>query len=188
MQPRLSNPRTYYWGEAVEVYDEIRRPKERWRFDMAAVEKAMQGMTSVLDLPVGTGRFLPVYKKVGAEPYGVDVSEDMVRKATENGFPNCKVGDIINIPMEDQSVDAIVCIRLMIHLQPEDAYPGIQEFKRVAKKRIIIDARLGSSTTIPYRGTIMHSRKDFLRQFDGWKLNQSIGAAHYPVMAFDRAE
>lgn len=188
MQPRLSDPRKYYWGEVVEQYDDIRRPKERWRFDMTGLPVLLEGMKSVLDCPVGTGRFLPIYQKLGIEPQGVDVSADMVAKATANGFPNCQVGDAVALPLEDQSVDVVVCTRLMIHLQPEDAYPAIQEFKRVARRRVIIDARLGQVTQVPFRGTILHSRAEFMKQFEsgGWKVWKSIGRPHYPLLAFDR--
>lgn len=179
---RYRDPRKYYAGRIADEYDVKRIPKERWGFDMQSLPKMLSGIESVLDCPVGTGRFLPIYNEAGIDATGVDVSEDMLEKSRIRGFSSLQVGDATALPFEDKRFDAVVCIRLFIHLQPDDMRQAAAEFCRVAKKAIVIDAKISSHTTVPYRGAITHSRESFLAAFEGWRIEKSSGPSHYPMM------
>ncbi len=82
---------------------------------------------TVLDLGSGAGIdcFLAA-KKTGAagKVIGVDMTEEMVKKATDNarkyGFSNIefRLGEIENLPLEDDSVDVIIS-NCVINLSPD---------------------------------------------------------------------
>ena len=83
----------------------------------------------VLDLGSGAGfdAFLAA-KKVGSrgKVFGVDMTDEMLEKAKENakkgGFTNVefKKGDIENLPLDDNSVDAVIS-NCVINLAPDKA-------------------------------------------------------------------
>lgn len=95
----------------------------------------------VLDLGSGAGfdAFLAV-KKVGAsgKVIGVDMAEEMIKKARENvkkyNYDNVefKLGDIENLPIEDNSIDVIIS-NCVINLAP-DKEKVFKEAYRVLKK------------------------------------------------------
>ena len=101
----------------------------------------------VLDLGSGAGVdvFLAA-NKVGSKGYviGVDMTEEMVKRANETakkyGYENVefKLGDIENLPLEDNSVDVIIS-NCVINLSP-DKLRTYQEAYRVLKPggRILI--------------------------------------------------
>jgi len=94
----------------------------------------------VLDLGSGAGFdcFLAV-KKVGVKGMviGIDMTEDMIEKATENaekyGYDNVefRLGDIDNLPVKSNSVDVIIS-NCVINLAP-DKSKVFQEAYRVLK-------------------------------------------------------
>ncbi|QLJ52795.1 MAG: Arsenite S-adenosylmethyltransferase [Candidatus Fermentimicrarchaeum limneticum] len=95
---------------------------------------------TVLDL--GTGAGIDVFlaaNKVGPEGYviGVDMTEEMIKKANKtakkHGYKNVefRVGEIENLPVEDNSVDVIIS-NCVINLSP-DKLRTYQEAYRVLK-------------------------------------------------------
>ncbi len=95
----------------------------------------------VLDLGSGAGFdcFLAA-KKVGqtGKVIGVDMTEEMVKRARDNakkqGYDNVefKLGDIENLPIEDNSIDAVIS-NCVINLAPDKA-KVFKEVYRVLKK------------------------------------------------------
>jgi len=102
---------------------------------------------TVLDLGAGTGIdvFLAA-NKVGSEGHviGIDMTEEMIKRANETakkyGYKNVefKLGEIENLPLEDNSVDVITS-NCVINLSP-DKLRTYQEAYRVLKPggRILI--------------------------------------------------
>jgi SAM-dependent methyltransferase len=105
-----------------------------------ALSNMKEGDT-VLDLGSGTGfdSFLAA-RKVGTKGkvIGVDITPEMVEKAKENakksGFTNVKfkLGDIENLPLENESVDVIIS-NCVINLAP-DKRKVFSEANRVLKQ------------------------------------------------------
>lgn len=84
----------------------------------------------VLDAGVGEGLFLSTVSTT--EKVGIELSRIRVRRAKEL-FPNLKiqVGDVRNMPYNDNSFDLIVCSEVLEHV---DGYEkAIEEFKRCLK-------------------------------------------------------
>ncbi len=73
----------------------------------------------VLDLACGTGDFVRALAKLGHTPVGVDLSYGMMAAAPEPG--RYVQGDLLALPVADNSVDAAVCgyaLRNLVSLPP----------------------------------------------------------------------
>lgn len=131
-----------------------------------ALAELKEGET-VLDLGAGSG--IDVFlasKKVGTTGFviGVDMTEDMVRKAREIasqfGYQNVefRLGEIENLPVQDNSIDVIIS-NCVINLSP-DKLRSYQEAFRVLKPggRVLI-SDLVTEGEIP---------EDIKRSFAAW--------------------
>ncbi len=78
----------------------------------------LQSSSTVLDLACGTGDFCRELNKAGHQALGVDLSLGMLQAAKTNA-PLLQ-GDLLTLPIADQSVDAAVCgfaLRNLVDLQ-----------------------------------------------------------------------
>jgi len=77
-----------YDGERAFTYEKTRVNNEAWQWQQVAVESILHRYKPchVLDAPVGTGRFFGVYREIGADVIGIDVSRDMLDIARAKGF------------------------------------------------------------------------------------------------------
>lgn len=121
------------WAPVYDVvYDKLTEPAAR-----AAVNAAMACGPKVLEAGVGTGLALGYYP-AHAEVYGVDLSEDMLRRAKEKverrGLRHVKslqVMDVTRIGFKDASFDAVTA-QFLITLVPRPE-SALDEFARVLK-------------------------------------------------------
>jgi len=136
-----------YQGEVADKYVEKRRTKNKWwaehRHIIPLLSDLPQG-TSVLDVPVGTGRFIPLYEFLGFHVHGWDINADMLKEAAkvvrgENVY--LRRGNALALDAPDQSYDVAVCIRLFRWLSKDEVVRVIKELQRVAKRRVIFNAR-----------------------------------------------
>lgn len=137
--------RKTYYGAKASTYDHGRGTEDRWLRENAAVASFMRGVSgSVLDIPVGTGRFLHLYRGLGLSVIGMDVSEEMMRQARAKD-PTAVLcyGDIMKIGMSDQAVDTAVCIRLLSLITEFEMAAAMRELARVTRDRLIISLRIG---------------------------------------------
>lgn len=125
--------RKKYLGKTAAQYDKKREVKSVWKNEQMAVEHMLDGATgaSVLDAPVGTGRFLNFYANQSMIVTGVDSSDDMLEVARSK-IPQwydeilLLKGDIFNPPLFPSArFDFGVCTRFIHHLHPEDMQRAI---------------------------------------------------------------
>lgn len=114
------------------VYDKLTEPAAR-----AAVEAARACGPRVLEAGVGTGLALGYYPR-DTELHGVDLSEDMLRRAqdkvTKRGLTHVKslqVMDVTRLGFPDASFDAVTA-QFLITLVPEPER-ALDEFARVLR-------------------------------------------------------
>jgi ubiquinone/menaquinone biosynthesis C-methylase UbiE len=142
-----------YRGDIARDYEARRRSDLHWKKEDAAAEAMLamaraEGAASVLDLPVGTGRFAPLYGKLGMKLTGVDISEDMLKEARaacdRAGLDDAvlKIGDALSIDLPDKSVDVALCVRLMQHLDYGAFETVVGELQRVARTHILLGIHL----------------------------------------------
>ncbi len=95
----------------------------------------------VLDLGCGSGRHTIFLAQQGFEVYGIDISEEGIRKTSshlkKHGLKaHLKVGDIyLRLPYSDNFFDAIVCIHTLHHNDIEGIERLIMELKRILKQK-----------------------------------------------------
>lgn len=137
-----------YKGEVAADYDRQRQRNRKWKKETEVVRKITSGMdpgTVILDVPIGTGRFLPIYQKNSIRAIGLDISMDMIRQAQKKmgGAGNIPViiGDARHLPMASKSVDYIICIRLLNWVTTPTAKEIIRELHRVARNGIVVGFR-----------------------------------------------
>jgi 2-polyprenyl-3-methyl-5-hydroxy-6-metoxy-1,4-benzoquinol methylase len=96
----------------------------------------------VLDVGTGTGRAALVLARAGARVTGVDPSEEMLavarsRAVAEGASVSFRLGDAHALEFPDQSFDAVVCLRVLMHAP--DWRRCTAELCRVAGRLVILD-------------------------------------------------
>lgn len=116
---------------------------------MAAVKKLVADFkpgSSIFDMPLGTGRFMELYRENNHPLFASDISMDMLLEARKkreqsNESSNFMIADAESLALNDNAVDYVVCIRLLNWL-PKNVYiPVINELARVSRKGIVIGFR-----------------------------------------------
>jgi ubiquinone/menaquinone biosynthesis C-methylase UbiE len=143
----------YRSAEVAEDYDfhrfgsrdRRRRNAAKW----AAISQALRytrKVKTVLDIPCGTGRFTGDIANLGYRVVGSDVSYEMIAKGVENTGENKRVAGFVQadaerLPLPARSIDCIVCIRFMLHVNLATRHRILCEMRRVTKRWIVIDYR-----------------------------------------------
>src|SRR5918999_1741625 len=131
--PALMRKAYARWAPIYDVvYDRLTEPAAR-----CAVEAAMACGPRILEAGVGTGLSLGYYRPE-AEVYGVDLSEDMLRRARDKvvrrGLTHVRslqVMDVCRLGYADETFDAVTA-QFLITLVP-DPEGALREFARVLK-------------------------------------------------------
>ncbi len=185
-----------YSGNVAVTYDKKRSKRKKWKREMAVMQTLISRFkrgASIIDVPVGTGRFLPFYYDSQHRVLGIDISMDMLRQAKAKALDaaqdqpggaknkmNFAIGDAESIPLADKSVDYVICIRLLNWVTKPISKTIIKEFKRVASEGIILGfrslqpmtssnfIRLGAADMLP-------TPRQVSRWFKGsWKLARRV--------------
>jgi SAM-dependent methyltransferase len=127
------NGKYAYFGDIVTNYDNDRKIERIWFKENKIVKRLLKKYApiSILDLPVGTGRFFELYQKLDTikTVIGIDISEDMLLYSKQKAVNMCldnkfilQKGDAeaLNIP----PVECIICFRLA-HLLPDDILTNV---------------------------------------------------------------
>ncbi len=127
---------------------EFWRRLSNWR-DHQVCAKALKiagNPKSILDMPCGTGRFWDLLTKdPDCKLWASDNSQDMINAGLKFRPPEIArrfetfQGSAFDLPVEDNFVESIFCIRLMHHIgEHEDRLKLLSELARVASDSIII--------------------------------------------------
>lgn len=187
--PAVSQPSgaDKYYGSIATGYDAKREDNPKWIAEQRIIEGLLADFapgTRVLDVPIGTGRFIEAYRAKGFDVLGVDKSTDMLAQAMQKaaGDPHIAFlnGDVRALDIGSQTFDVGVMCRLTRWLSPEDCKKALRELQRVCRKRIILTARVADHP---------HARTEalFKEALDGWEMTQSIEGhePQYRVLVFE---
>jgi len=144
----------YQSSEVAADYDEhrFRTPQRQRRNERKwnAIQKALaltEGVRSVIDLPCGTGRFTGHLARAGFEVVGSDISVERMNQASglANG-QNANIkgyvrADAEAMPFATKSVDCLMSIRFLFHVDPQSRRRMLREFGRVSRRWIVADYR-----------------------------------------------
>lgn len=138
-----------YWGAIASDYNRWRLSSPLrhyvWEREFRTLEKIVREQirpnSTILDAPTGTGRFVPLFRDLGHQVTGVDISRDMLQMhpAQPGQVQGSLVrGDCEALPFRDATFDYVVSLRFLGHVPPEARSNVLLEFKRVASQGIIV--------------------------------------------------
>ena len=146
-----------YYGKTAMDYEAVRTKQPWWTVEQNEMKDLLAGLPrdlSVVDIPFGTGRFVPYYLERGFDVYGLDASKDMISSAQAllgDDFEKCTTttGLSHDLPFEDGQFDLLVSTRFLRDIiLYRDVKKTLAEFARVTSKFAIL--QLGIKLTEPY--------------------------------------
>lgn len=140
---------------------------------------------SILDVPCGSGKLMPTLIETGSSVIGMDFSEDMlsIMRSKAPSSVTAINADIRSLPLEDNSIDIVVCNRFLHRIPPEIHLETLKEIYRVSNEYAILYfsikgflmkyvISLEKNLNIGDRGDIFYmSRKSIQEELDlnGWE-------------------
>lgn len=162
---RLRDRRETYRGGKAKRYEETRQG-EFWDLEQAAMARILDGFGTpgmpLLDCPVGTGRFLPLYDELGLMVVGVDLSPDMLKQAERKGSTATLLeGSLFDLNFDDDAFDVAVCVRFLNWLQTDELTDALTSLSRVAP--LVIAGAGTKNGDVPLRSVqCIHEEPDWL--------------------------
>lgn len=152
--------RSHYRSKAASGYDQrrtaTRSRRRKWVAEMAALDAVLREFragATLLDVPCGTGRFLPLVRDHGLPWIGGDISLDMLHLVRSSGGPETSPPplfccDAECLPFPDRAFDYVMSFRFL-NLLPEKALQNVlRELGRVARRGVIAEIRLAGTAPL----------------------------------------
>ena len=111
-----------YYNDTAFRYERKRMRQDWWHVEQREMRSLLDTLPtelSVVDVPFGTGRFVPFYAELGYKIAGLDVSYDMLAAAKqalgEELYDQCTcvTGDAAKLPYADEQFNLIVSTRFL---------------------------------------------------------------------------
>jgi hypothetical protein len=139
-----------YSGEGATAYEHIRRDA-KWDREEKAFDElySLVRPKSVLDCPVGTGRFIDRYVRDGVRALGADLSPDMLAEAARKIPPGADIrllrADILEPNVSSalgRDHDLIVCVRFVYALPRDDLTTLFRNFAATGARHLLVGVRM----------------------------------------------
>jgi SAM-dependent methyltransferase len=127
------------FNQISEIYDETREPMGAEALDRAAAILSGDGVATILEAGVGTGRIAVPLQRRGFRLFGVDLARGMLSKARAKGVQDLVLADANHLPLRDGEFDAALMAHV-IHLL-ENPGETFESLRRVATKEIVVFVR-----------------------------------------------
>jgi ubiquinone/menaquinone biosynthesis C-methylase UbiE len=154
--PAAYPARHRYQGEVAERYLEHRAGDRKWRLEQEVMQRLIAALppgSAILDLPIGTGRYLELYAAGGHRVVGLDISPDMLRLSRDGAGADAIAGlvrgDAAAIPLRDGAVDYVVSTRLMNWFPAPVFARAVAELARVASRGLVLGVREVQRIALP---------------------------------------
>lgn len=142
----MHNKKISYDSNVALTYNSDRKHEDHWLKENEFIANYFSDKDThtLLDIPVGTGRFFQYYPSQ-AKIHGVDISEHMLIEAQkekdrlhrENIL--LELGDAANLnSIPENSIDTIVCCRLLHLVSTNERIKFLREFSRILKGELIL--------------------------------------------------
>ena len=184
-----------YYQDRARDYDQQREHQPSWVEEHRALQEIATQLghgLSVLDVPVGSGRFFPVYGDLDWTVSGLDVSDEMLQVALTRSVDSLATepalfrGNATALPFSDSQFDVVVCFRFLQSIVSfGDAQRVIAEIARVSKGFVVLhlDVRHEGLPEGPYpklretmRGKLTWRQIEYLLQSKGLQIQKKIGS------------
>jgi len=139
-----------YSGQRAREYEATRHKQAKWRWEELVVTQVLARLdgeiASVIDAPVGTGRFLGLYR---VPAVGYDVSADMLNVAREL-HPGAVLykRDLVREALPE-AADLVVSVRFLNLLDTPGALAALGHLLNAARKYALFTCRMAPAG---YRG------------------------------------
>jgi len=145
---------TKYRGPVASGY-ETKRLDRKWAAEQEAAEVLLRRVppgSKVLDVPVGTGRLIPILASSGLQITGMDASGDMIQEAYKSAERvgaqvDLRVGDIRELPFSNGAFDLAACLRFLNWIDMEGVSRVLAELTRVSSDKLLIGVRYLTPTS-----------------------------------------
>lgn len=137
------------------------------------VRKAMgNGVTSVIDLGCGDGKFMSVISR-GEEwnILGVDLHKESVAKAKQSGvYKRVVTGNVTNLPKWTRKLkfDLVFSSQVLEHLKRKDGMKAIKDWESLSRRRFVLSTTVGFIEFRPI-GMKFPSENPYQTHLSGWK-------------------
>lgn len=145
-----------YFGEEAQKYDNKKR--RVWQAEIKAFESLLslvstnqQRKINVLDMPCGTGRWIPQLDTITINYTGVDISRDMLneakKKAGEINFQAVFIekGWLEYLPNREREFDLVICTRFLGYWSKKSVQKIIRLLTSTSKQYVILQVRVNES-------------------------------------------
>ena len=123
--------------------------------EKTAIKRAIQDaqrkncISTVLDIPCGTGRITEWFLKRGFSVLGGDISQEMmavgrIKLASFSDHVTFRQLDLDHLDLSNSSYDLVSCIRLFHHLETEQRSAVLWELARVSRRYVLINVSYSS--------------------------------------------
>ncbi len=146
-----------YTEQIASSYETDRSHEKIWQAEQGYINLIVDSIPEhayVLDIPVGTGRFLEYYQSKSFRVMGIDISSHMLTEAKSKVSTPCvelALGDAMNLDYPDSAFSHIVCFRLLHLIPPEKLTAVIHELSRVASGKLYFQAYVCDGWFYPLR-------------------------------------
>ena len=177
---KIQKLKQVYYGAKATNYDATRMGA-KWQAEQEAVHQFLkriheiQGGYSILDIPVGTGRFLEFYQEHEAIAEGVDVSSDMLaeakKKAAELQYPvKLEIGNVFDLREKSAGFDVVLCIRLANWLDIGSLMQAIRQLSQASRRFIVFGVRVYQESERTAKSALVHWLREQVRRLKGNKI------------------
>ena len=166
-----------YFGDVATQYD-AKRAGSKWQGEQEAVRgllgrlRETLGDYSLLDIPVGTGRFLEFYREFGVAATGLDVSGDMLaeaeKKASALACPiRLELGNVLDLRARAGGFDVALCIRLANWLDADCLAKALVELSRTARRFVVFGVRVYPEAERSWPRALVQGLRERVRRLKG---------------------
>lgn len=140
-----------YQGGVATKYVARREHEPTWAWEQEQLRKYVESRPSavtVLDVPVGSGRYVPIFLDAGWTVHGCDISADMIAVAEQQLGERAAECELVvapaeRMPLDDASIDVIVSGRFLQWIPALTAIDEVvAEFARVGRGEAFIQLRI----------------------------------------------
>jgi len=111
------------------------------RLEVRAVARALRGVDGaqrILDVPGGTGKLWPLFERLHLQTLSGDLSPAMLNEAPRSPSVHQALMDITKLPVRSNSVDAVVCLRLLHRLPQYRRVLALSELQRASLGLVVV--------------------------------------------------
>ena len=169
-----------YIGAMASNYEAKRKKQLRWHHENKILTEMLGAIAhadqTVLDVPVGTGRFLPLYAKHKLKGWGLDTSEEMLAQARKkSGAKNLKlsVGNVLTDDLPKAHI--AISVRFLDLIDEPAMLIAMDKLMAATNKYILLTIRFGDQYVLK-SNTATHNRRKFMKRIamHGWRVAEDV--------------